>query len=64
MLGRRIELAFREKLTRTVLDIQTLAEAAVPQCFPPEIPLLPGGPRAGVELHLVIVVPVRVQTFP
>ena len=41
-----------ETLTRTVLDIQTSAKTSVPQSFPSQIPLLPGGTRATVELHL------------
>ena len=42
----------RGTLTRTVLDIQTSAKASVLQSLPSQIPLLPGGTRAAVELHL------------
>ena len=41
-----------ETLTRTVLDIQTSAKASVPQSLPSQIPFLPGGTRAAIELHL------------
>ena len=50
-------------VTWAILYIQAPSEASIPQSFPPEVPLLPGGIEAGVELHLVVVVTVRVETL-
>ena len=51
-------------LTWAVLDVKTFPNAPVPQGLPPQLPLLPVSIEAGVELHLVVVVPVGVQTLP
>ena len=49
--------------TWAVLDIQAAPQRPVPQRLLPELPALPGVAQAGVQLHLVAVVAVRVQTL-
>ena len=51
------------RFTWAILYIQASSKSPIPQGFPPEVPLLPGNIQAGVELHLVVVVLVRVETL-